>query len=166
MVLTGYWGTGYRQLRAALSKFFKKLAARARNIDSSGHAALAIFHALDDAGVLAALGTGGRFRCIHDLFPVGCFCNLCHSVSPDRNVPPARRAAVLPGNWGVSSLNDQGTPATSNRSNGPAGSTRAEAVYCTRHKNLTRIAAVSSRFSVLRKSRRRASFAVVCLVFD
>src|SRR6266852_4991096 len=127
------------------SKFFKKLAARARNIDSPGHAALAIFHALDDAGILAAFGTCGRFRCIHDLFPVGCFCNLCHSVSPDRNVPPARRAAVLPGNWGVSSLNDQGTPGPSRI--GPAGSTRAEAVYCTRHKNLTRIAAVSSQFS-------------------
>jgi hypothetical protein len=46
-------GTGNR------SQLFKKLAGRARNINSAGHAALAIFHALDDAGIFAALGTCG-----------------------------------------------------------------------------------------------------------
>jgi hypothetical protein len=40
-------------------QFFKKLAGGTRNINSAGHAALAIFHALDDAGIFAALGTCG-----------------------------------------------------------------------------------------------------------
>ena len=92
-------------------QLLEEFTTRAGNIDSAGHAALAIFHALHDAGLLAAFGTCGRFRGIHDLFPVGCLCNFRHSISPDRNVPSTRRPAVLPGSWGVTSLGKTRTPA-------------------------------------------------------
>jgi hypothetical protein len=102
-------------LRPAL-QLLEKFAARARNVDPAGDAAFAIFHALNDAGFFAALGTCGRFRGIHDLFPVGCLCNFCHSVSPDRN---RRRPDGL-------------------RFYLRFGSIQRTRVQCTRLKNLTR----------------------------
>src|SRR5215469_1011704 len=64
---------------ARRSKLLVKLARRARNVDPARNPALAILGALHDARVLAALGAGGGFGGVHDLLPVGCFCDLCHA---------------------------------------------------------------------------------------
>ena len=42
----------------------------------AGHPAFTVLHALDDTGVLAALGACGGFRCVHHFLAVSCFCNL------------------------------------------------------------------------------------------
>jgi len=57
-------------------QFLVELARRAGNIDPAGHASLAVFHALDDARRLAALGTIRALARVHDLLSVRCFCNL------------------------------------------------------------------------------------------
>jgi hypothetical protein len=62
-------------------QLFEELARRARDIDSAGSAALAIFHAFDDARGLAALGTIGALAGVHYFFTVRGFCNFrsyCH----------------------------------------------------------------------------------------
>ena len=58
-----------------------EFAGRAGNKNSAGDAALAVLHALYDAGLLAALGAVGALGGVHDLFAVGCFCDLCHVLS-------------------------------------------------------------------------------------
>lgn len=59
-------------------KFLVEVARGARNINSAGNAALAVFYALDDARRLFTLGTVGRFCRVHFLLAVACFCNLGH----------------------------------------------------------------------------------------
>jgi len=127
------------------SQLFKKLATRARNIDSAGHAALAIFHALDDAGFLAALGTCGRFRGIHDLFPVGCLCNFRHSISPDRNVPPAQgpRFYLVIGEYQEAQY--RRTPAHLQSARGSINTRRSGALYSP-NESYTKLT-LSSQFS-------------------
>jgi hypothetical protein len=65
-------------------KFFVEVARGARDIDSAGNAALAVFYALDDARRFAALGTVGRLRRVHFLLAVTCFRYFSHwsGVSP------------------------------------------------------------------------------------
>src|SRR5262249_39944956 len=54
-------------------------ARRAGNINPSRDTALAVLGPLHDACILAALGAGGGFAGVHDLFPVSCFCDLRHT---------------------------------------------------------------------------------------
>src|ERR1700719_2185746 len=63
--------------------------------------------------------------------------------SPDRNVPSARRAVVLPGDWEVS----RNRRTHSNQASGIK--TRAEAVHCTRLQNFTRSEAAMSEWRLL-----------------
>src|SRR5258708_689766 len=58
-------------------QLLEELARRARNIDPARYPALAVFHALHDAGRLAALGAIRALACVHHLFTVCCFCDLC-----------------------------------------------------------------------------------------
>src|SRR6266851_2485509 len=58
-------------------QLLEELAPRARNIDTARYPALAIFHALLDAGRLAALGAIRALAGVHHLFTVCCFCDLC-----------------------------------------------------------------------------------------
>ena len=91
-----------RRERPAISQLLVKLATRAGNINPPGHAPLAILRALHNARFFAALGAGSRFAGVHDLLTVGCFCDLRHLHSPDRNVPPARGRGstwCLGSNW-------------------------------------------------------------------
>src|ERR1700686_4252817 len=55
-------------------QLLEELTRRAGNIDSARNPALAIFHALDDARRLAALGAIRTLACVHYLFTVRCFC--------------------------------------------------------------------------------------------
>ena len=69
------------ELSKPLLQLFEELAPGARDVDSAGDAAFAVFHALDDAGGLAALRAIGALGSVHDLLTVGCFCDLgayCH----------------------------------------------------------------------------------------
>jgi hypothetical protein len=62
-------------------QLLEELAAWAGNVYPARDAAFAVFHALDDAGGLAALGAIRALGCVHDLLAVGCFCDLgayCH----------------------------------------------------------------------------------------
>src|ERR1700722_3786459 len=59
-------------------KFLVKIAHRAGDIHSAGHAALAVLDALDDARGFAAFRTVGRLRRVHYLLAVTCFGNLGH----------------------------------------------------------------------------------------
>src|SRR5258708_5833812 len=76
---------GNLAVEAAL-QLLVEIARRAGNINSARNPALAIFHALDDARRLAALGTIRALACVHHLLTVRCFCDLranCHGSSPD-----------------------------------------------------------------------------------
>src|ERR1700722_3242601 len=62
-------------------QLLEKLTSRTGNVDTARNAALAIFHALDDARSLAALGTIRALARVHHFLTVRCFCNLstyCH----------------------------------------------------------------------------------------
>jgi len=73
--------TQCRPIQSRLLELLEKLTARAGNVNPAGDAALAVFHALDNARGFAALGAI-RARCgVHDLLAVGCFCDFgtyCH----------------------------------------------------------------------------------------
>jgi hypothetical protein len=62
-------------------QLLEEFARGARDINPARDVAFAIFNAFDDACGLAALGTIRALGGIHDLFAVGCFCDLgayCH----------------------------------------------------------------------------------------
>src|SRR5690349_7454349 len=69
-------------------KLLKKLAGRAGDEDAAGHAALAVFHPLNDASGFAALGAVRALGGVH-LLAVRGFCDFCH-VAPDQYCPAAR----------------------------------------------------------------------------
>jgi hypothetical protein len=73
-------GVGYRNWRLSL-QLFVELTRRAGNINPARYVALTVFHALDDARSLAALGAIRALAGVHHLLTVRCFCNLrayCH----------------------------------------------------------------------------------------
>ena len=58
------------QLASRILKLLEELTARARDINPARDAALAVFHALDDARGLAALGAIRALGGVHDLLAV------------------------------------------------------------------------------------------------
>src|SRR5690242_3460181 len=69
-------------------KLLKELAGRAGDEDAAGHAPLAVFHPLHDAGGLAAFGAIRALGGVH-LLAVRGLCDFCH-VAPDQYCPAAR----------------------------------------------------------------------------
>ena len=68
------------------SEFLEELACRARDVNPARDAAFAVFHPLNNARGLAALGTIRALGGVHDLLAVRCLCDLgayCHEESPD-----------------------------------------------------------------------------------
>ena len=61
-----------------LLQLLVEFAGRAGNKNPPRDAALAVFHALHDAGGLATLGAVGALGRVHHFFAVGCFGNLGH----------------------------------------------------------------------------------------
>src|SRR4029077_8672704 len=76
--------SGTRNLEPETRNFLQlleKLTRRARDVNPARDAAFAVFHALDDARGLAALGAIRALGGVHDLLAVSCLCDLrayCH----------------------------------------------------------------------------------------
>jgi hypothetical protein len=63
---------------AQVLQLLEKFAGRTRDVDAPGDAPLAVFHALYNACLFAALRAVSGFGSVHDLFAIGRFCNLWH----------------------------------------------------------------------------------------
>jgi hypothetical protein len=82
---------GYPETPFLGLELFEKLASRAGDVHSAGHAALAVLDALNNACGLGALGAIRALLCIHDLIAVAGFGNLRHRDDlPETNVRLAR----------------------------------------------------------------------------
>src|SRR5215469_11392579 len=64
---------------ALLLQLLVKLAGGARDVHPAGDVALAVLHALDDAGGLAALGAVGALRGVHDFLAICGLCDFGHT---------------------------------------------------------------------------------------
>jgi len=67
--------------KKAVLELFEEFTAGAGNKDAAGHVALAIFHALHNAGGLAAFGAIRALGRVHHLFTVRCFGDFGHGCS-------------------------------------------------------------------------------------
>ena len=109
--------TGTRQIPSARRalQLLEKLAGGTGNIHSTRHSPLPVFHTLHNACAFAALRAVGALSCVHDLFPVGCLCNLCHCFAPGAKFH--RRSAWVRGKiWGVTSKADPRAASTASSS--------------------------------------------------
>src|ERR1019366_94597 len=91
------WGTHFREVTAQGGghlQLLVKLTRRARDVHAARNVFLAIFHALDHPGGLAAFGAIRTLGGVHDLFSVCGLCDLRHSFLLKCNKICPQTAAV------------------------------------------------------------------------
>jgi len=116
--------------QTACLQLLEKLTSGAGNVNASGYSPVTVLDALYDAGFLAAFRAERRFGCVHDLFTVGCLCDLHRTLLT--GMCRRRGPAFLPGSSGVKRNARLDVECAV-----PQGA-HAEACACTRQFDITR----------------------------